>query len=232
MTLVVAVLLSVAAVAAVWLWRGGLISKPWLEIGEAAAAPGPDPQAAAKAALVVFLGVVASLFSLMGAAVIMRMGYADWYEIRLPPAVWLNTALLLLGSVFLQFAAGAARRGERRVLGASLAAGALATAGFLAGQIAVWRMLIASGQAPAGSPGAAFFYLISGAHGLHILGGLAALGRVGARFLRGDDPRDLAPGTGMAAAYWHFLLVVWVVMLVLLLGWASDFIELCRAVLT
>jgi cytochrome c oxidase subunit III len=232
MTIVVVVLLAIAALAAVWLSRQRLMSKPWLEVGELAAAPGPDREAEVKAAVVVFLAVVACLFALMGSAVVMRMGYADWYELSLPPAVWLNTALLLIGSVFLQIAVGAARRGEGRLLGASLAAGGLATLGFLAGQIAVWRMLIAGGQVPASSPGAGFFYLISGAHGLHILGGLAALGRVGARFLRGDDPRDLGPGVGLAAAYWHFLLIIWVGMLVLLLGWASDFVELCRSVLT
>jgi cytochrome c oxidase subunit 3 len=232
MTIVVAVLLLIAAGAGLWLSRQGLLEKPWLHVGEGAGATGPDHDAAVRTAVVVFLAVVACLFALMGSAVTMRMNYADWYQVRLPRAVWLNTALLLIGSIFLQLAAGAARRGERRLLGASLAAGALATAGFLAGQIAVWRLLIDSGQLPSGNPGAGFFYLISGVHGAHILGGLAALGRIGARYVRGSEPSELAQGAALVAAYWHVLLIVWIGMLALLLGWASDFVELCRAALT
>ena len=70
-------------------------------------------------------------------------------------------------------------------------------------------------------------------HGLHILGGLVALGR--------DD--RAGPGAAMApdrlrlsvelcAIYWHFLLLVWLVLFVLLAGWADDFVDICRQLLT
>jgi cytochrome c oxidase subunit 3 len=34
---------------------------------------------------------------------------------------------------------------------------------------------------------------------------------------------------GLCATYWHFLLLVWLVIFALLTGWADDFIAICRA---
>src|SRR3546814_4819679 len=63
-----------------------------------------------------------------------------------------------------------------RVRAGLLAAGGL-TMAFLGGQLLVWRELTADGYLLAGDPASSFFYLITGLHGLHMLGGLAALGR-------------------------------------------------------
>ena len=32
--------------------------------------------------------------------------------------------------------------------------------------------------------------------------------------------------------YWHFLLLVWLILLALLTGWADDFVDICRQLLT
>ena len=68
-------------------------------------------------------------------------------------------------------------------------------------------------------------------HGLHILGGLVALGvhrRPGAARRRAASSAPLE----LCATYWHFLLAVWLVLLALLAGWADDFISICRQLLT
>ena len=49
---------------------------------------------------------------------------------------------------------------------------------FLAGQLCAWRQLDAAGYFLAANPADAFFYLFTGVHGLHLLGGLVALGRL------------------------------------------------------
>ena len=110
--------------------------------------------------------------------------------------------------------------------------GLLAGAGFallfLAGQILVWRQLSAAGYFLASNPANAFFYLLVALHGLHLSGGLVALGRSGHRVWRGTSRREqVRHSVGLCAAYWHFLLFIWLVVMALLMGWAGDFIELC-----
>ncbi|MCW3784415.1 cytochrome c oxidase subunit 3 [Defluviimonas salinarum] len=231
MSIVLVFLLVVALIAGWWLSRQGLTSKPWLETGEIRTTAGVGAAPAAKIGLGVFLAVVGGLFALFGSAVTMRMDYADWYQLRLPSVVWINTAILVLSSAVLQIAVSAARRGESALLLASVAAGGLSTLAFLVGQLLAWRWLVDSGQSLAAHPGASFFYVITGLHGLHILGGLVALARTGGRLRRGNDPRRARLGVELCAIYWHFLLIVWLGMLALLLGWASDLVALCRELL-
>ena len=60
---------------------------------------------------------------------------------------------------------------------AGLLAGGVAAIAFLVGQVLAWRQLVAAGYFLATSPASSFFYLITALHGLHLLGGLIALGR-------------------------------------------------------
>ena len=151
-----------------------------------------------------------------------------------PRLLWLNTGVLVLSSVALQCALVAARRRPAgHGAGSALVTGGLTALAFLVGQLMAWRELIADGYLLASNPANSFFYLITGMHGLHIVGGL-----VGAR---PDDRQglDAAAGTDrlrlsveLCAMYWHFLLFVWLAVFVLLAGWAADFIDICRQLLT
>ena len=97
-----------------------------------------------------------------------------------------------------------------------LLAGGLAAAVFLAGQVLAWKQLVAAGYRLATNPADAFFYLITAVHGLHVLGGLVALGRTGAKLRRGAGMAELRLGAELCAMYWHFLLAVWIVLFGLL----------------
>ena len=123
-----------------------------------------------------FLAVVGCLFALLISAYAMRMEMGEWRFAPVPKLLWLNTGLLISSSVALQWAQVAARRGRMDgVMTGLLAGGGMALA-FLAGQLIAWRQLDAAGYYLAANPANAFFYLITGVHGLHILGGLVALG--------------------------------------------------------
>ena len=95
-----------------------------------------------------------------------------------------------------------------------------------------WRHLAAAGYFLASNPANSFFYLITAVHGLHVLGGLVALGRAADRAWRGRDMGKLRLSVDLCTTYWHFLLFVWVVLFALINGWASDFAALCRELLT
>ena len=76
--------------------------------------------------------------------------------------------------------------------GAGLWASGLLTFGFLAGQLVVWKQLNDAGYFVSTSAAAAFFYLFTAVHGLHVLGGLVAWARASAQGVArrgsGQDP--------------------------------------------
>lgn len=227
MSIILAFVATVMAAGLWWLLRQGVMSKPWLETGSPEAVP---VRSVERVGLGVFLVVVGGLFALLGSAFVMRMDVEMWRSLRLPPIVWANTTLLLFASLCLHLATDSAQKGRRTDLRRGTTVAALATVGFLIGQILGWRGLTTDGAGLTASPGASFFYLLSGLHALHILGGLAALGLVMSR--NGTDLSRLRLGIGLCAAYWDFLLMIWVGLLILFMGWANRFVEICRAVLT
>jgi cytochrome c oxidase subunit 3 len=205
----------VGAVAAWWLRPHRLASKPWLDEGSsgAAATLGGPPVPAQKIGLVVFLAVAGSLFCLSISAYFMRMHMADWRMLPDPPILWLNTVLLVASSIALEAGhrAAVARRNAAARIGILVAGGTAAA--FLAGQIIACRDLVAAGYYATSNPAASFFYLLTGLHGAHLVGGLVALVRAAAQ---SADPRRFRMRVGLCAIYWHFLLIVWLVLFALL----------------
>lgn len=234
MIIVVAFLLVIAAIALWWLARNRLTEKPWLEEGVAVGHPsnprGETP--ASKVGLGVFLVVVAALFSLFISAYSMRMGLADWQSMPLPRLLWFNTGMLALSSVALHCALVASRRGQSDNVRLGMVTAGLTALTFLAGQILAWRDMSASGYFLAANPANSFFYLITGTHWLHIVGGMVALGRTTMKAWAGVPAHRLRPGIELCAAYWHFMLLVWFAIFVLLSGWADEIIEICRQLIT
>ena len=92
---------------------------------------------------------------------------------------------------------------------------------------------MADGYFLTSNPANSFFYLITGMHGLHIVGGLVALAATTMKAWNADWRMDrLRLSVELCAMYWHFLLFVWLAVFVLLNGWAARFVEVCRQLLT
>jgi len=71
----------------------------------------------------------------------------------------------------------------------------------------------------ANSPAIAFFYLLTGVHGLHLLGGLFVWGKTVVRMAQaGVELLDVALSVELCTVYWHYLLLVWLVLFALLLS--------------
>jgi cytochrome c oxidase subunit 3 len=145
-----------------------------------------------------------------------------------PGLLWLNTAVLVVSSVALQCAQIAARHGQRDAVRDGLLLGGVSALVFLAGQLLVWRQLVDAGYFAASNPGNAFFYLFTGVHGLHVTGGIVALGKTFGKVRSGVAIERLRLSVWLCTAYWHFLLLVWLVIFAVLTGWADDFIVICR----
>jgi cytochrome c oxidase subunit 3 len=212
-------LAAVGAIAAWWLSQQRLMAKPWLEEGAIGELPGTGASRlpAAKIGLGVFLAVVGSLFALFMSAYSMRMHMGDWKALPLPKLLWVNTGVLCLSSVALQWAQVAARRRQIEGVQHGLLGAGLSALAFLGGQILAWQQLAATGHFAANSPAAAFFYMITAVHGLHLMGGLVALGRTIAKVWRGFTVEKLRLSVTLCATYWHFLLLVWLIIFGVLL---------------
>ena len=220
MTAILLLLAVLGVVIGWWLSQQRLMSKPWLEAGPAGELPGtgPPPVPAAKVGLWVLMAVIAALLTLFVSAYLMRMHHVhDWRPLPAPRLLWLNTGVLVLGSLALHRARAAALAGRPEGVRAGLLFGGLAALTFLAGQLLAWRQLAAAGHAVASNPSASFFYLITAVHGLHLAGGLVALGRAGVRMWRGVGLARLRLSVELCATYWHFLLLAWLVLFALLL---------------
>jgi cytochrome c oxidase subunit 3 len=225
---------GLAAIAGWWLSRQRLTAKPWLEQGVTVdlREEGPSSPPAAKIGLGIFLAVVGSLFALFISAYSMRMTMVDWRALPIPRLLWFNTAVLVLSSVALQGAQVAARRNDMNGVIVGLCAGGASAVTFLVGQLLAWRELSIAGYFLASNPANSFFYLITAVHGLHLMGGLVALGRTTAKVWHGAPVTEVRLSVELCAIYWHFLLLVWLVLLGLLTGWTDNVIDICRQLLS
>ena len=202
-----------------------LTAKPWLTHGSAGALDegGPTTLPAATIGLWTFLGVITSLFGLFITAYHMRMmqgiEHGDWSHFPVPRLLWANTAVLMLGSVAMEWARGAAGRGELGRLRPRLVTGGLLTSAFLLGQLLAWRQVRGTEYFSPSNPAVAFFYLLTAVHGLHLLGGLAVWARTIARLSAPRvRPPEIALTVSLCTVYWHYLLLVWLVLFGLMLS--------------
>ena len=234
MSAIILFMAGIAAIAGWWLSQQRLGAKPWLEQGVTVdlREEGPPSLPAAKIGLGVFLAVVGSLFALFVSAYSMRMNMVDWRALPVPSLLWFNTGVLILSSVALQWAYMAARRNDMDGVIVGLCAGGASAVTFLVGQLLAWQQLSVAGYFVASNPANSFFYLITAAHGLHLVGGLVALGRTTAKVWRGAEMTQVRLSVELCAIYWHFLLLVWLVLLGLLTGWTENFVDICRQLLS
>ena len=174
--------------------------------------------------MLVSLASIAMLFTSLSSAYIVRSGVTyDWYPIAVPRVMFGSTALLILSSSSIEIA----RRKLKQGLAASYSKYLLLTGflglGFLVSQLIAWRQLAAQGIYVASHPHSSFFYLLTGAHAVHLLGGLLALGFLWLRSQRQlDEPGAIARRQGSADAvtiYWHFMDGLWIYLFLLLFLW-------------
>jgi len=220
MNIILLCLAVIMAVVVWWLVRQTLNVKPWVEQRQLLTAA-HDGQGLylppLKVGLGVFMTVATSLFALAISAYLMRKEGADWRPLAQPMVLWFNTAMLVLGSVFFQWARNAAKSGQIDGVRLGLLAGGAFTFVFLAGQLWAWQQLHALGYFLAANPANAFFYMLTALHGLHLLGGLWVWARTTVKLQRGAAVHEVRLSVELCTVYWHFLLVIWLVLFGLLM---------------
>ncbi len=163
------------------------------------------------------LASISMMFVGFSSAYILGQGtHGLWRAMAAPPFVWVNTAILLASSLTLELARRAPAAAE---LKRWMTLTCLLGTAFLAGQLWVWKLLADQGIYLSGNPHSSFFYLLTGVHGVHLLGGVAALAYLTARTWGSAAPVLGKTSLNVTALYWHFMDGLWIYLLVLLFFW-------------
>lgn len=194
-----------------------LLHKPWTDAGVVESDAGPLAGVpSAKIGLWAFMFTLSGIFGLFMVAYQMRIELTtDWVPLPKPSILWLNTIVLVLASVAFEYTKSQAKQMKATGIRYGLIVSGLLTFGFLTGQLGAWKELQAAGYLLADNPANSFFYLLTGLHGLHLLGGLLVWAKATWRAFAGYEVRL---SVELCATYWHFLLLVWIVLLSLLLS--------------
>jgi len=174
------------------------------------------PSRAYFTAVQLSLAGIVMFFMALTSSFLVRKGLGDdWVSFELPRILWFNTLVLIASSVTIQIAKSQLRKGLAdsfgRWWGITTALGLL----FLGGQLIAWRELAAQGVFMITNPSSSFFYLLTALHGLHLLGGIVALGYVVVRdWRRSRITKPIA--ASLVSIYWHFMDGLWVFLLALL----------------
>ena len=191
--------------------------KPWEHAGEMEGLSDEFTIAggASRTGLYVLLAVISSMFLLFIISYYTRSQYPDWEVMKDPGILWINTLVLVLASVVLQLASNAAKQNATARLGYMMMAAAGLTLVFVSGQFMAWEQMIAAGYYAQENPANAFFYLFTGLHALHLFGGLWFMVLLGLRVKRSEKKEELSESVALCATYWHYLLLVWLVLFTL-----------------
>jgi cytochrome c oxidase subunit 3 len=162
------------------------------------------------------LAAILMLFAAFTSAYVVRKGLSnDWQATAFPGILWLNSMVLLASSFTLE-KARRWRQVQARFQGWWWATTGLGMI-FLMGQILAWQELVAGGVYLNTNPSSSFFYLLTGAHAVHLLGGVIALLYLSWRVWRRNSGGLGATALGVTALYWHFMDGLWIYLFLLLL---------------
>jgi len=153
------------------------------------------------------------IFSLFVVSYSDRMLVHDWKSLSEPWLLWINTSILILTSfVFHKTKIFFDRNNFEKTKNSLLLVGFLSFA-FITGQLLVWQHFINIGQYASTNPANAFFYVFTALHGLHLLGGLFFWGRATTKiFSENFSVSKAKQSIELCAIYWHFLLIVWLIL--------------------
>ena len=166
------------------------------------------------------LASIAMTFAAFTSALIVRQGGApDWQHMTLPRILYFNTLLIVASSVTLELGRrevarfmGGLRSQEAspaRWLYVTLLLGLL----FVSGQTFAWLQLRSQGFGLSTNVSYSFFYVLTVAHALHLLGGLGGMVRVIGKLNKSVLRRSTLDAT---SRYWHFMGALWLYLLLLL----------------
>src|SRR5262245_43912286 len=170
-----------------------------------------------KFALWIFIVSVCMIFAALTSAYMVRQSAGNWLVFELPDSFWITSAIIPISSGTMHWAYMSAKKDNLEGTKIAISVTTVLGVAFLVGQFIAWGDLVKQNVYFVGNPSGSFVYVLSGLHGLHIIGGVVFLLVVLlAAFRYRVHSRNLAQ-IEMCATYWHFLDALWLYLFVFLL---------------
>ena len=170
-----------------------------------------------KFALWLFIASVIMIFAALTSAYIVRQADGNWLVFDLPNSFWITSAIILISSATMHWAYLSAKKDDLEGTKLAISITTVLGIAFLIGQFIAWGDMVTRNVYFVGNPSGSFVYVLSGLHGLHIIGGVIFLVVVLLTAFRYRvHSRNLAQ-IEMCATYWHFLDALWLYLFVFLL---------------
>jgi cytochrome c oxidase subunit 3 len=176
--------------------------------------------------LVSLLSIAVFFAALATAFIIIIPRQRVQWTVEMPDSMWISTALIAASSVSFERARYLLRRARlaqyRRALLITLVLGGL----FILCQVFSWERLVEQGVGFESNARGSAFYILTGVHALHLLGGMLGVVYVRRKALESDHKSEQSlraqrRRNGAAILYWHSMGLLWFVLFALLLGWSS-----------
>jgi len=166
-----------------------------------------------------WLGIVSMImiFAALTSAYIVRQAEGNWIVFELPTLFWINTGVILVSSVTMHWAYLSAKRDNLESVKTATIITTILGVAFLDGQYLAWGSLVENKVHFVGNPSGSFVYVLSGLHGLHIVGGVVFLLILLGSTLKYKVHSKNLNQIEMCATYWHFLGGLWLYLFVFLL---------------
>jgi len=171
-----------------------------------------------KFAMWLFIVTVGMLFAAWTSAYLVKRAEPGWSEIQIPSIFWINTIIIVSSSFTMFWAQRAARRDRLETVKLALGITTILGIAFLVGQWMAWDRLVQLNEYfVGGNVSHSFLYVLTGVHGLHILGGVIFLIVVLASTFKYQVHSKNMLQIELCSTFWHFLDVLWLYLFIFLL---------------
>ncbi len=172
-----------------------------------------------KFALWAAMGSILMMFAAFTSAYIVKQSAGNWLEFTIPNIFYFSTGVLIISGIFLHRSFLAFKSADEKTYKLSLIIAFVLGILFIVLQYQGWLALYSIGVDLKGNVSGSFFYLLSGVHLLHVLGGLAAMvvALIYAYTLKFSVTDKRIRRFDLVVNYWHFVDILWIYLFIFLL---------------
>jgi cytochrome c oxidase subunit 3 len=175
------------------------------------------PVTKGRLGLWLLLGGIVMLFGGFSSAYIVLRGLPSWQNVAIPSVLWISTGVLLASSVTIEMTRKAMLKGLHGPAKAWIGITGILGLAFLGGQVVAWMQMVQAGVYLPSTLHSSFLYILTGTHGIHLIGGLGALLFVLTQTFRNRYTATDHEPISLCATYWHFMDGLWVYLFLMFL---------------
>lgn len=163
------------------------------------------------------ISALGMMFAALALLYVLRLPDRLNYVFVPPKSLYVSTLLILMSSWVVTLAVRAIRNDDVRLLIKWLKLTLILGGLFVVSQMFTWIQLSASGVFAKTNPFSALFYIMTGVHGVHLVGGIVWIAWVLKVARSGGYSAKKFIGVELGSMYWHFMDVTWLLFFGLLM---------------